>query len=534
MTVSPGLACIPAVQPTPSRTETRPSYMIQPPAPSVDIVGQSAMTDRSRWHRPYDVPGPDVQGFLNQTSISDQTSTPGVPHSLWPIPSLTRDLATSHTTVGPIQRGISPMRSSVRPVHLPQRAPRNVPSRDGSSTLMNHLTPVVPSFTREGREPASELDVALAAAQAAAVGINRYGNDTEDENGHHNTSAALEAILGTSSAPSVPCHPQPIPQLSTLYTGDGMNGQAAVHRRAVSFNLNDEGDGAQENSMRRSEGVTILDSFHSGQGEETNRERLSRFLRLTANSRRLEQVSDEMRIIFGDEDSGISGDTINPIGQRNDLNRVQHANGGIESRSTADAIRAAAILSDDDSDIMMMGEHMRDYLHPLHTMRGRGRGGYSGGLRGRPGLRAAMAARMPRGPVESMLRRAEVRAMVAGREFGVPCGLFEYSVRGRPSLTPNIDWPDVMLITDENVKPRAPILDLMSENHVQWCVRIGPLGNGEGDGRRGYQGFVHGLMEAGFAIELNVTGGIVYLWALDFPAHGECLLGVFRPAQANL
>lgn len=531
MATSPGLACIPAVQPIPSRTETRPSYVLQPPAPSVEISGQSATADRTRWQRPYDTSGPDLQGFLNQTSNSGQTSSPGVPQSLWPIPS--RDLTAPHTTIGPVQRGISPMRSPIRPIQLPQRVPRNPPIRDGSA-LSNHLAPVVPSSMREVRDPTSELDVALAAAHAAAADLNRYGIDTDDEHGHHNnTGAALESILGTSSVPSVNNNPQPIPHLNTLYNGGGMNGQESLARRAVSFNLNVEGDGAQENSRRISDGVTVLDTLHSGHGEDTNRERLTRFLRMTANSRRLEQVSDDMRIIFGDEDSGISGDTISPIGQRSSLDRAQPTNGGIETQNTADAIRAAAILPDDDNDIMMVREQMRDYLYPLHTMRGRGRGGYGGGLRGRAGLRAAMAARIPRSPVESMLRRAEVRAMVVGREFGVPCGLFEYSVRGRPSLTPNIDWPEVILITDENVKPRAPILDLMSENNVQWCVRIGPLGNGEGDGRRGYQGFVHGLMAAGFAVELNVTGGIIYLWALDFPTYGECLLGVFRPTQTN-
>lgn len=192
-------------------------------------------------------------------------------------------------------------------------------------------------------------------------------------------------------------------------------------------------------------------------------------------------------------------------------------------------------MLDDGNEGLMPEIAVEEYMNTINNFRlrsrGRGRGGYA--IRGmpprsRPGLRM----NIPRSPTESMLRRSEIRAMVAGREFGVPCGLFEYSVRGRPSLTPRIEWPEVVLISDENVKPRAPVLDLMSENHVQWCVRVGPLGNGEGDGRRGYMAFIHGLIEGGFAIELSTQGGCIYFWALSFPPYGECLLGVYRPTAA--
>lgn len=186
----------------------------------------------------------------------------------------------------------------------------------------------------------------------------------------------------------------------------------------------------------------------------------------------------------------------------------------------------------DDGNEGFFPESVEDYMNTLNNvrMRSRGRGRGSHASRGMPPRsRSGLRMNIPRSPMESMLRRSEVRAMVAGREFGVPCGLFEYSVRGRPSLTPRIEWPEVVLISDENVKPRAPVLDLMSENNVQWCVRVGPLGNGEGDGRRGYLAFIHGLIEGGFAIELNTQGGCIYFWALSFPPYGECLLGVFRP-----
>lgn len=330
-------------------------------------------------------------------------------------------------------------------------------------------------------------------------------------------------------------------------------------------------------------------------GEHLRRARMSRVLRMMGNtSRRAAQVSDDMRLIFGNDDEAVpsSGDAMNAIGFRSSSNNhpgsasatvraLTTATGNAGGQGTgfngggpagtasgpglgsyggygsgyggagefrnADGVRSL-MLSENDTDIMMNEFDAMEYLnsinlHPRHRDRererdrdrdrdrdrGRDRSQVMRVAASRAGALRQMTriSRMP--PMESMLRRCEVRAMVAGREFGVPCGLFEYSVRGRPSLTPTIDWPDVMLISDENVKPRAPILDLMAESHVNWCVRVGPLGNGEGDGRRGYQGFVNGLIEGGFAIELQITRGIIYLWALTFPPHGQCLLGVFRP-----
>lgn len=316
-------------------------------------------------------------------------------------------------------------------------------------------------------------------------------------------------------------------------------GSASTHggigRRAVSFSIPtaEETHAAERARMHLSAGAP-QPTGEAGIVDEARSANMSRFLRLAGMnaSRRPSQVSDDLRVIFGNGESAQaatggpgaleSGVQVGPGSRQGLPNFEVH---------TYDAVRRF-MLAEDDNDVTMGDPGTEGlFLQSLHGFRSRGRGGYPGMLasRGRGRFRAM---RIPRAPGESMLRRAEVRAMVAGREFGVPCGLFEYSVRGRPSLTPNIEWPDVILISDENVKPRAPILDIMSADGVQWCVRVGPLGNGEGEGRRGYLGFVHGLIEGGFAIELNVQGGCIYLWALSFPPYGECLLGVFRPEAA--
>lgn len=300
-----------------------------------------------------------------------------------------------------------------------------------------------------------------------------------------------------------------------------------LNRRAFSFSIgvdnNSWGGGDHLTMNRRSDaGVANADTDDIRNDDHPQISSSHHSLHTSAPVFRTETLIDQqMREIFGGEVSDLNG---------------QHS-GRFTGRMAVNSASRRFVL-DDNNDVFMSESAVEDYMNTITNLRlrgrGRGRGGYGGrGLsaRSRSGLRMMM--NIPRTPAESMLRRSEIRAMVAGREFGVPCGLFEYSVRGRPSLTPGIEWPDIVLITDENVKPRAPVLDMMSENNVQWCVRVGPLGNGEGDGRRGYMAFVHGLIEGGFAIELNSSGGCMYFWALSFPPYGECLLGVFRPTRVS-
>lgn len=436
---------------------------------------------------------------------------------------------------GPVQRGISPFRSSIRPMPMSHRVSRLPTGRDVPQSPAVHLPPFVqPTVRSEHYQQSSELDVAFAAAQAMAANVNRYGGPSIEESTHGGTPGNNEdAAYRSRPAPSFAGSAASPGFVGMGHNDSGTGGFSSTGRRAVSFNLEGQPQpiGRQDDRRDSEERRGVRGDYDVEREFEqaARRARMSRILRMANHSaaRRVAQVSDDMRMIFGDEELGQSGDEVNPIGQRGGTGVGPGGMGG-GPRNMADAVRTF-MLSDDDNDVMMMGDHdaMEDYLRSLHS---RGRGG-RGGYRGRHGPRGM--GRMPRGPMESMLRRFEVRAMVAGRQFGVPCGLFEYSIRGRPSLTPNIDWPDIMLISDENLKPRAPVLDFMTEDNVQWCVRVGTLGNGEGDGRRGYQGFVHGLIDGGFAIELNVTGGIIYLWALSFPMHGECLLGVFRPVRTN-
>lgn len=305
------------------------------------------------------------------------------------------------------------------------------------------------------------------------------------------------------------------------------SGHSALPRRAVSFSVSgaDEAHGA---SGRGEGGPVARPPSAPASSDPSRSANMSRFLRLATMAGRHSHVSDDMRVIFGDDEQVLDGASPS-VGMGESGSSVANRDGGLE-RNLNEAAMRRFMLADTENDVVM-GAHALDgyYFHSMPSVRGRGgaRGAYGFSARGRSGMRGM--GRLSRSHGESMLRRSEVRAMVAGREFGVPCGLFEYSVRGRSSLTPGIEWPEVVLISDENVKPRGPILDIMSEGNVQWCVRIGPLGNGEGDGRRGYLGFVHGLIEGGFAIDLKVEGGCIYLWALTFPPYGECLLGVFRP-----
>lgn len=394
---------------------------------------------------------------------------------------------------------------------------------------LSRLPSIVPPEVAAANMRHHGMDVGLPASSETERDPRRETNPFL--NNPHTVSEVEVAV-----APPGLAYSNAIPRASAAADVERLNSailSQASFRRGMSFSVDIEISNQPSANVRPNgerEGTA-----NNGSSEGTVAERL-RSLGMPqllpsagAASRRATVPADNIRTVLVDDENEL-GDAILPRGWMQNPRENRLA-----SRIATGSARRS--LLDDSNDVFMPESISEDYLNAINAfrMRGRGRGRVAHSVRGMPPrLRSGLRMmHVPRTPTESMLRRSEVRAMVAGREFGVPCGLFEYSVRGRPSLTPRIEWPEVVLISDENVKPRAPVLELMSESNVQWCVRVGPLGNGEGDGRRGYLAFIHGLIEGGFAIEIYTQGGCIYFWALSFPPYGECLLGVFRPTTAS-
>lgn len=143
----------------------------------------------------------------------------------------------------------------------------------------------------------------------------------------------------------------------------------------------------------------------------------------------------------------------------------------------------------------------------------------------RPMLRTGIAGIEP----EVALRRMEMHGMVGRRLIAVGVQLMEYHIRGHCSMSRRLDWPDVIVIAEENIISRQYVLQQLIRNtRVQWFVRFRVV-EGNRFERVNYERLVLGLARDERVIEVRMSGGRLWLYALEFPSFGWCLLGTFCP-----